>query len=1259
MFTAEAVSPESRHACAACQPMRALDSGLAALPAEQESPGGTINDKPVRSLDWIYDNFFRPAWRGNETRWDADDVPTTYSIPITLPDDYRNVLGNPVDEGEHFTPLSALQAEAVHFAMDILDSIIAPDFTFEGTSWGSGIRFFNTVDSDGAAHATPPYYNRHEDHWGDIWIHANVASNLALETNGVFQPIGTTAAFTLLHEIGHAMGLQHPGNYNASDAEPATYADDAVYFQDSRQYTIISYFGEGNTQPGWRNVGAADTFMLHDVYALQRAYGAEMSTRTGNTTYGFNSNAGPIYDLTINPAPHYVIWDAGGFDTIDLSLANGHVEIDLRPGAFSSYGGGLNNIAIAYAHHLANPADAWIEAARGGNGRDTLRGNDGDNFLYGGNGNDRLYGGDGSDALYGEGGHDRLEGGGMGDALYGGAGSDTLLGQAGDDDLRGGDGNDSLDGGDGADTLIGGDGDDVLLGGLGLDRFEGGAGLDAVDFRYSAQDWTVDLAAGFAGFGAGNEVLISIEAVSMGEGNDTVRLSDADGRALGGGGDDMLLRGPGGNQTLDGGAGFDRLDYAAMGTGVQVNLGIGGTQTIVDLPGTANDRADRISGIEWLEGTAFGDVLIAANAANRLEGNGGDDILRAVGLGDTLLGGGGNDTLIAGAGNDHLAGGDGFDMLSLTYANAGVAFVIGAGSGALPGLGTNTWSGFEAVRGSAHADTLTGTDAANVIEGGNGHDRILARGGADTILGGAGNDWINADNDNALAQGDDLAFGGTGADTILGGFGDDTLYGEDHNDSLAGGAGHNRLHGGGGADTMSAGTGNDRFDGGEGFDFVDYRAIGSGVAINLGQALQNPLGAGQDELIGIEGLHGTQHSDILWGHALQTSWLYGQDGHDELRGGLAADLLVGGNGADTLIGWGGGDTLSGGAGRDLARFDFATASLMINLELVGTQQTGGAGLLLISTVEDLLGGNFHDTLAGSAANNDLRGGAGDDLLFGRDGHDRLYGGEGDDTLDGGAGNDSLYGQGGVDTASYQTATAGVTVSLAVAGAQATGGSGWDLLSGITHLTGSGHGDVLTGNAAANAFRDLGGSDWVRGGLGNDTVFAGSGGADTYDGEGGIDLISYADQALAVALNLEAGTASGLGISFDTVLNFEHAVTGAGADTITGTSGANRLDGGAGHDSIAGGQGADTIIGGLGNDTLNGGAGADHFVFGMFNGSDLVQDFQPGVDRLHFLFAQSMADVTLGRGGTVIAGGTTVTLAGINTAQLAEADFLFG
>ncbi|MCW3796695.1 cadherin-like domain-containing protein [Sphingomonas sp. BN140010] len=118
-----------------------------------------------------------------------------------------------------------------------------------------------------------------------------------------------------------------------------------------------------------------------------------------------------------------------------------------------------------------------------------------------------------------------------------------------------------------------------------------------------------------------------------------------------------------------------------------------------------------------------------------------------------------------------------------------------------------------------------------------------------------------------------------------------------------------------------------------------------------------------------------------------------------------------------------------------------------------------------------------DTLTGSNFDDALKGLAGNDVLRGLDGNDVLNGGAGNDTLDGGLGN---------DTGSYVDATAGVKVSLAVSGAQNTGGSGFDTLIGIENLLGSAYGDTLTGDAGANRLTGGGGADTLTGGGGADT-----------------------------------------------------------------------------------------------------------------------------------------------------------------------------
>ena len=124
-----------------------------------------------------------------------------------------------------------------------------------------------------------------------------------------------------------------------------------------------------------------------------------MTTRTGDTVYGFNSNAGrPAYDFTQNSAPVIAIWDAGGRDTLDFSGWSSASRIDLEPGASSDGGGQTHNVQIAYG--------ALIENAIGGGGDDTIGGNAANNLLRGGGGNDRLNG------LFGT---DRSEGGAGGD----------------------------------------------------------------------------------------------------------------------------------------------------------------------------------------------------------------------------------------------------------------------------------------------------------------------------------------------------------------------------------------------------------------------------------------------------------------------------------------------------------------------------------------------------------------------------------------------------------------------------------------------------------------------------------------------------------------------------------------------------------------------------------------------------------------------------------------------------------------------------
>jgi hypothetical protein len=211
-----------------------------------------------------------------------------------------------------------------------------------------------------------------------VWIDGSRPENL--------NPLPTNSGLELfIHEIGHGIGLSHPGSYDAGPGRTLTYAVNAEYVQDTQQYTVMSYFSESNTGANYGGQ-LPTTPMLHDIAAVQLMYGANTATRSGNTTYGFNSNADRAVFALSSAAdrPVFTIWDGGGTNTLDLSGFSANQTISLVPGSFSDVNGLSGNIAIAFGTTIHN--------ARGGSSRDTIVGNDADNAITGGAGNDTLDG---------------------------------------------------------------------------------------------------------------------------------------------------------------------------------------------------------------------------------------------------------------------------------------------------------------------------------------------------------------------------------------------------------------------------------------------------------------------------------------------------------------------------------------------------------------------------------------------------------------------------------------------------------------------------------------------------------------------------------------------------------------------------------------------------------------------------------------------------------------------------------------------------
>jgi Ca2+-binding RTX toxin-like protein len=288
--------------------------------------------------------------------------------------------------------------------------------------------------------------------------------------------------------------------------------------------------------------------------------------------------------------------------------------------------------------------------------------------------------------------------------------------------------------------------------------------------------------------------------------------------------------------------------------------------------------------------------------------------------------------------------------------------------------------------------------------------------------------------------GDDLLFGNADDNLLDGGAGNDALIGDSGDDALDGGNGADWLEGGAGDDTYSVDAADDVVieRSSDGFDTIltsislpgaladNVEALtlaGAAASMANGNSLGNVItgNAANNTLAGSAG------NDVLAG--LQgNDRLYGESDADTLSGGDGNDTLYGADGNDVLRGGQGVDALSGSIGYDTVSYADAEIGASADLE-ASSVNSGAAAGDTFSSIENLTGTAFADTLSGNQTGNILDGGDGDDHLYGRDGSDSIRGDAGSDFIDGGARKDILIGGNGADTFYFASlAEAGDTIA---------------------------------------------------------------------------------------------------------------------------------------------------------------------------------------------------------------------------------------
>jgi Ca2+-binding RTX toxin-like protein len=349
-----------------------------------------------------------------------------------------------------------------------------------------------------------------------------------------------------------------------------------------------------------------------------------------------------------------------------------------------------------------------------------------------------------------------------------------------------------------------------------------------------------------------------------------------------------VFQGRGGDDFIDGGAGFDRVLYSFriddnVTGGITVNMAAG------TVDGDASVGHDTLRSIEAIRATDFADTYDATGFSN-LSTNAGSN-----GTFNEFEGLGGNDT-ITGNGNTRI------DYINAT-AGVTVDLVAGTATGDAS-VGTDTFTGVNAIQGSYFADTLLGSingaGTTQSFDGGAGDDFIDGRGGFDLA-------YYNSAVGTLSGISVDMAAGTVIGDSSIG---TDTLRsvelvrgtnfadtydatGFSGSSTNAGSIGtFNEFEGLGGDDTIT-GNGNTR---------ITYVSATAGVTVDLAAGTATgDASVGTDTFTGVSQARGSQFADTLSGNA-NNNTLDGRGGNDTLTGGAGADTFVYANtgGADVV-----------------------------------------------------------------------------------------------------------------------------------------------------------------------------------------------------------------------------------------------------------------------------------------------------------------------------------------------------------------------
>ncbi len=651
----------------------------------------------------------------------------TYSFPTSATDYGAGYSDQSAVSG--FQPLIATQQAVVRYAFDLISQYTLLNFTeiTETPDTHATLRY--------AGSSAPPtsyaYYPGTSDTAGDAF-YGNIRDTDPMKAGYEFD--------TILHEIGHNMGLKHGQD------------DDGVHGvlptnHDSTSWSLMDYHSYIGADSFYRNVEGSGntTYMVDDIAALQYIYGANFATQASDTVYSWSPTTGEEFingvgqGAAVTNTVYMALWDGNGHDTYDFSHYTTDFTIDLRPGEWSTFSSDqlayLNSadLSIRAPGNVCNAnlyngdTRSLIENLRLGSGNGVATGNAADNTFYAGSGATvTLNGLDGNDTFFMNGNLNAT------DQIDGGAGFDRV-------------------------TLTGDYSAGLVFGASTLINVEALSVRVGFNYKLTTNDATV---------AAGQNLLVN--ASSLGAANtltfDGSAETDGTFSLYGGAGGDSFVMGAHFVATdhIDGGGGLDRLtlagDYSAgltFGASTLINVELLSLRAGFNYKLTTNNAT--VAGGQNLLVNAS-----SLGAANTLTFDGSAETDGTF----SLYGGAGGDSFVMGAhfvATDHIDGGGGADRVTLA-GDYSTGLTLGASTminvevlslraGFTYKLTTNnatvaagqTLTVNASSLGAANALTFDGsaeTNGAFSLSGGAGGDTLIGGAGADTLIGGAGADTL-------------------------------------------------------------------------------------------------------------------------------------------------------------------------------------------------------------------------------------------------------------------------------------------------------------------------------------------------------------------------------------------------------------------------------------------------------------------------------------------------------------------------------------